>query len=193
MTSAFFTLPNMITISRIFLAPIIVVLLISPFGVNTLVTAAVFLFAAATDWLDGRLARRYNQVTTLGTLLDPVADKLLVMAALVALASMQKVPALVVVALVGRDLVVSGIRQMAAARGTVIAAGNLGKYKTALEMAAIVLLMVSIEHQFVDPALVVGIRPSLLMLLGALILAIVSGASYLSVLLKIARAPELSD
>jgi len=106
---------------------------------------------------------------------------------------MQKVPALVVVALVGRDLVVSGIRQMAAARGTVIAAGNLGKYKTALEMAAIVLLMVSIEHQFVDPALVVGIRPSLLMLLGALILAIVSGASYLSVLLKIARAPELSD
>ena len=150
MRSVFLTAPNLITLFRIFLTPIIVVLLISPFGVNALITAAVFLLAAATDWLDGRLARRYKQVTALGTLLDPIADKLLVMAALVSLVSLQKVPGLVVVALVGRDLVVSGIRQMAANKGVVMAPGNYGKCKTVLEMAAIVLVMVSIEYESID-------------------------------------------
>jgi len=191
--SVFLTAPNLITLFRIFLAPIIVVLLISPLGVNALITAAVFLLAAGTDWLDGRLARRYKQVTALGTLLDPIADKLLVMAALVSLVSLQKVPGLVVVALVGRDLVVSGIRQMAATKGVVMAAGSYGKCKTVLEMAAIVLVMISIEYEFIDPVLFVGIRPSLLMLLCALILAIVSAGSYLSVLLTIARDRNLSD
>lgn len=193
MRSVFLTAPNLITLFRIFLAPIIVVLLISPLGVNALITAAVFLLAAGTDWLDGRLARRYKQVTALGTLLDPIADKLLVMAALVSLVSLQKVPGLVVVALVGRDLVVSGIRQMAATKGVVMAAGSYGKCKTVLEMAAIVLVMISIEYEFIDPVLFVGIRPSLLMLLCALILAIVSAGSYLSVLLTIARDRNLSD
>ena len=183
MPSVFFTAPNLITLFRIFLVPIIVVLLISPFKVSALITVAVFLVAAASDWLDGRIARRYNQVTALGALLDPIADKLLIMAALVSLVSLEKVPAWIVVALVGRDLAVSGIRQIAAANGNVIRAGRAGKYKTAIEMAAVVLVMVSIDYQFVDPVVFGQVRLSHLMLSAAVVLAVISAASYMSGLL----------
>jgi len=190
MGSVFLTAPNLITLFRIFLVPILVALLISPLRVTIFLTVGVFLVAAATDWVDGRIARRYNQVTALGALLDPIADKLLIMAALVSLASLQKVPAWVVVALIGRDFAVSGIRQISAQRGTVIPAGVLGKYKTALEMIAVVLVMVSIDYPAVDPELFWQIKPSLIVLVAALVLALISAGHYLSRLLAKTRRKE---
>ena len=183
MRSIFFTAPNLITLFRIFLAPIIVVLLISPFKVSAFITVVVFLVAAGSDWLDGRIARRYNQVTPLGTLLDPIADKILVMAALISLVSLQKVPAWIVVALVARDIAVSGMRQMGAVKGDVMPASTAAKYKTAFQMAAVVLAILSIDIQWVDPVVFCGLRLSLLILLAALLLALWSAGSYLSRLL----------
>lgn len=191
MSSPFLTLPNLITLFRILLVPIIVVLLISPFKVSSLVTVIVFLVAAGSDWLDGRIARRYNQVSALGALLDPIADKLLIMAALISLVSLGRVPAWIVVSLVGRDLVVSGIRQMGAVRGDVIPPSKAGKYKTAMEMISVVLVMVSIDYACVDPVLLLGLRTSVFILLVALVLAVISAASYLSHLLT-RMGPETS-
>ena len=183
MRSVFLTAPNLITLFRIFLAPIVVVLLISPFKVSAFITVAVFLVAAGSDWLDGRIARRYNQITALGTLLDPIADKILVMAALISLVSLDKVPAWIVVALVGRDIAVSGIRQMRAFKGDIMPASAAAKYKTAIEMAAVVLAILSIDIPWIDPIVFYGLRLSVLILFAALLLALLSAGSYLSRLL----------
>jgi len=191
--SGFLTAPNLITLFRIFLAPIIVVLLISPFRVSAFITVIVFLVAAGSDWLDGRIARHYNQVTALGTLLDPIADKILVMAALISLVSLQKVPAWIVVALVARDIAVSGIRQMGAVKGDVMPASIAAKYKTAIEMAAVVLVILSIDIQWVDPVVFCGLRLSLLILFAALLLALFSAGMYLSRLLANTEAQDKKD
>ena len=193
MRSVFLTAPNLITLFRIFLAPIVVVLLISPFNVSAFITVAVFLVAAGSDWLDGRIARRYNQITALGTLLDPIADKILVMAALISLVSLEKVPAWIVVALVARDIAVSGIRQMRAVKGDVMPASVAAKYKTAIEMAAVVLAILSIDIQWVDPIVFCGLRLSLLILFAALLLALFSAGSYLSQLLADTDTQETED
>ena len=193
MHPTFFTVPNMITLFRIFLAPIIVVLLISPLRVSAFVTVAVFLIAAGSDWLDGRIARRYNQITALGTLLDPIADKILVMGALISLVSLQKVPAWIVVALVARDIAVSGIRQMGAVKGDVIPPSRLAKCKTAMEMGAVVLAILSIDIKWIDPVVFLNLRVSLVALLLALLLALWSAGSYLSRLLVNAQTHEADD
>jgi CDP-diacylglycerol--glycerol-3-phosphate 3-phosphatidyltransferase len=107
----------------------------------------IFLLAAATDLLDGFLARRWGQVTTIGTLLDPIADKLLVSAALVALVQVRVVPGWLVVLLIGREFAVSGLRSIAAIEGYTIKASELGKTKTFFQVLAISLLMIGIHHQ----------------------------------------------
>jgi len=193
MRPTFFTVPNIITLFRIFLAPIIVVLLISPLRVSAFVTVAVFLIAAGSDWLDGRIARRYNQITALGTLLDPIADKILVMGALISLVSLRKVPAWIVVALVARDIAVSGIRQMGAVKGDVIPSSRLAKCKTAMEMGAVVLAILSIDVQWIDPAVFPNLKVSLLALLLALLLTLWSAGSYLSRLLANAQTKGTDD
>ena len=146
-------LPNTLTLGRIFLIPLLVVVLLTNsegrmlFGVGReLVGAVIFVLAACTDWLDGYLARRRAQVTTLGQLMDPLADKLLVTAALVSLVQLGSAPAWMVAIILGRELGVTVLRSIAYSRGITMAASWLGKVKMVAEVVAIVLLILGREH-----------------------------------------------
>lgn len=134
-------LPNSLTAIRIFLVPLLVVVLLTRFEGKELVGAAIFGIASLTDWLDGYFARRRKQVTTLGQLLDPLADKLLITAALVSLVQMDLAPAWMVAVIIGRELLVTGLRSIAHSRGVTIAASPLGKLKMASQVVAILLLI----------------------------------------------------
>ncbi|MBF0170611.1 MAG: CDP-diacylglycerol--glycerol-3-phosphate 3-phosphatidyltransferase [Nitrospinae bacterium] len=141
-------LPNKITLFRIFLVPLIIVFLISPSLWSCVVAAMIFGLAAFTDWLDGHLARVTDQVTLLGKLLDPIADKLLIVAALVPLVELGRVSAWVVVMIIGREFAVSGLRMIASAQGIHIAAGATGKYKMVAEVTAILFLILDFNVVF---------------------------------------------
>ena len=163
-------LPNALTLSRIFLVPLLVVVLLTPPWTTLwvkdrvqgsaslewladvvewlshwreLVAVFIFLIAAATDWLDGFVARRRGQVTTLGKMLDPIADKLLTVSVFIALVELKLAPAWMVVVIVGREFVVSGMRSIAASRGVIIAASPWGKGKTISQVVAIALLLLT--------------------------------------------------
>jgi CDP-diacylglycerol---glycerol-3-phosphate 3-phosphatidyltransferase len=147
--------PNLLTLIRIFLVPLVVAALVQQnlrleignklLVANDLFALTVFLAAAFTDILDGYLARRWKQVTTVGTLLDPVADKLLVSAALIALVEIRLLPGWMVILIIGREFAVSGLRSIAAAEGYTIKAGELGKSKMMLQVIGITLVMLSIR------------------------------------------------
>ncbi len=155
-------LPNSLTIARIFFVPLLVAALVEEnvtvhvFGVtvtNEWLALAIFLIAAATDLLDGYLARKWGQVTTIGTLLDPIADKLLVSAALISLVQVHAVPGWMVILIVGREFAISGLRSIAAAEGYTIRASDLGKTKMVAQVTAISFLLISIHHPtLVEPA-----------------------------------------
>ena len=140
-TESVVNLPIKLTLARIFLVPLLMVFLISFSRVNALIAAGIFIAAALTDWLDGLIARKRNQVTTLGQLLDPVADKLLVAAALISLVQIDKLPAWMVVILIGREFAVTGLRGIAASVGIIVPASDLAKYKAATQYVAITLLI----------------------------------------------------
>ena len=146
-------LPNALTVGRIFLVPLLVVVLLTKFegrlilGVRKeLVGAAIFGVASLTDVLDGYLARRRKQITTLGQLMDPLADKLLITAALVSLVQMDLAPAWMVAVILGREFAVTLLRSIAHARGMVIPASNLGKIKMIAEVVAVLLLILGGEQ-----------------------------------------------
>ncbi|MDZ7638338.1 MAG: CDP-diacylglycerol--glycerol-3-phosphate 3-phosphatidyltransferase [Bryobacterales bacterium] len=157
------TIPNFLTILRIFFVPLLVALLVQEnLGItlwgyefsNQSAALAVFLVAGLTDLLDGYLARRWKQVTTVGTLLDPIADKLLISSALIALVQVSAVPAWMVIVVVGREFAVTGLRSIAAAEGFTIQASELGKSKMVSQILAVVLLILGVQHeQFRWPAL----------------------------------------
>ncbi len=134
-------LPITLTLLRIFFVPLLVVLLLTKGRNMDLWAVSVFLLAAATDLLDGFLARRRAQVTTLGILLDPIADKLLTSAAFISLVELGFVPAWMVVIIVGREFAVSGLRAIASAEGFVLEASELGKTKMVLQVVAITVLV----------------------------------------------------
>ncbi|MDH4083028.1 MAG: CDP-diacylglycerol--glycerol-3-phosphate 3-phosphatidyltransferase [Nitrospira sp.] len=133
--------PNVLTLARILLIPVFIILFVHPTPEQSLAAAIVFAVAAVTDMLDGYIARRTGQVTKLGKLLDPIADKLLVLSALILLMNVERVSALVVLLIVGRELAVTGIRAIAAGEGMIIPAETTGKYKMALQVVAIILLI----------------------------------------------------
>jgi CDP-diacylglycerol--glycerol-3-phosphate 3-phosphatidyltransferase len=133
--------PNVLTLARILLIPVFIILFVHPTPDQSLAAAIVFAVAAVTDMLDGYIARRTGQVTKLGKLLDPIADKLLVLSALILLMNVERVRALVVLLIVGRELAVTGIRAIAAGEGMIIPAETTGKYKMALQVVAIILLI----------------------------------------------------
>jgi CDP-diacylglycerol--glycerol-3-phosphate 3-phosphatidyltransferase len=135
-------IPNVLTVLRIVAVPVIVVALLDETPNGDALAAAVFTLAAVTDGLDGYIARRRQEVTTFGKLMDPLADKLLVVAALIALVSLDRLAAWVAMVIIARELAVTGLRSLAAERGVVIAASWLGKVKTALQVAAIVALII---------------------------------------------------
>jgi len=133
--------PNALTLLRIFLVPLLVVLLLTKMPAREYLALGVFLTAAATDWVDGYWARKYHKVTTLGMLLDPIADKLLVSAALISLVDLQEADAWAVCLIIGREFAVSGLRSIAASNGTVIQASKLGKWKMAAQVVGISLMI----------------------------------------------------
>ncbi|HEY6974482.1 MAG TPA: CDP-diacylglycerol--glycerol-3-phosphate 3-phosphatidyltransferase [Nitrospiraceae bacterium] len=133
--------PNLLTLTRILLIPVFVVLFATPDPHRSIIAAIVFAVAAVTDLLDGYLARRSGQVTKLGKLLDPIADKLLVLSALILLVNVDRVSALVAILIIAREVAVTGIRAIAATEGMIIEAETTGKYKMALQVIAIVLLI----------------------------------------------------
>ena len=134
-------LPIALTLFRIVVVPLIIVFVISSDRVRVLIAAVIFVAASLTDWLDGRLARRRNQVTQFGTLLDPVADKLLVAAALVALVQVDMIGAWVAMVIIGRELAVTGLRGVALSMGVIVPASGLGKIKTVSQYVAITFLI----------------------------------------------------
>ena len=134
-------LPNKITISRILLIPIFMIVLYLPIPYREIIALAIFVIAAATDGIDGHIARSRNLVTNFGKFLDPLADKLLVTAALVALVGMQRIPSWIVTVIIAREFAVTGIRLLAVGEGRVIAASMLGKIKTVTQIISIGLLL----------------------------------------------------
>lgn len=172
--------PNILTVMRILAVPFFVFLLTDPSPQSRLWATAIFLLASFTDWLDGYLARIYKAESILGTLLDPLADKVLVTAALVMLAAEGgelRVPAWLVVIILARDLLVSGLRSLAAVQGIVVAASRAAKHKTAWTMVAIVFLLVGQTYQIYGTEVnfhVVG----MIVLWGAVVLSVASGLDY---------------
>jgi len=138
-------LPNLLTISRIVMIPLMAVLLLYDSLTAALIAGVIFIIATITDWLDGYLARKYEQVSDLGALLDPLADKLLITTALVMLIPLGRVPAWVVAVIIGREMAITGLRAIAAEKGVVIPAGWLGKYKTSFQCAALIPLILHFE------------------------------------------------
>ncbi len=136
-------LPNSLTLFRIFLVPFLVVVLLTKY--SNYLGLGIFLVAAATDFFDGYFARRMNKTTRLGTLLDPIADKLLMSAAFISLIELGLARAWMVVIIIGREFAVSGLRSIAATQGVTIAASPLGKTKTVAQVVAIALLIVGYE------------------------------------------------
>ena len=145
-------LPNALTVSRIFLVPLLLAVLLprNLFPYKELWASAIVLVAAATDTLDGYLARRRGQITTLGMLLDPVADKLLVSAAFISLVELRAVPAWMAVVIIGREFAVSGLRSIAAAQGYMIQASDLGKAKMVSQIIAVVLKLLGMRYRPLD-------------------------------------------
>src|SRR6476646_5700613 len=148
-------LPNALTILRIFFVPLLVAALVQEkvgfqLGdvrvTNEWLALAIFLAAAATDLLDGYLARRWKQVTTIGTLLDPIADKLLISAALISLVQVRTLPGWMAILIIGREFAVSGLRSIAAAEGYTIKASDLGKTKMFFQVVAISCMLISVRH-----------------------------------------------
>jgi CDP-diacylglycerol--glycerol-3-phosphate 3-phosphatidyltransferase len=133
--------PNVLTVLRILAVPVLVVALLDGTPNGDLLAAVVFAIASLTDAVDGYLARSRNWVTTFGKLMDPIADKLLIIAALMALVSLNRVAAWVAMVIISREFVVTGLRLAAAQQGVVIPAGTLGKAKTVVQVAAIFALI----------------------------------------------------
>jgi CDP-diacylglycerol--glycerol-3-phosphate 3-phosphatidyltransferase len=173
-------IPNLLTLLRIFVVPLLVAALVqenvklrvNQFVItNELLALAIFLFAAGTDLLDGYLARRWKQVTTIGTLLDPIADKLLISAALISLVQVKAVAGWMVILIIGREFAVSGLRSIAAAEGYTIKASELGKTKMVMQVLAISLLLLSVRHNGLA-------RPAMLCMWGVVLFAVLSAADY---------------
>lgn len=178
-------LPNRLTLSRIMMIPIFILLLSLPLDWGTwdigaadlpiahFIAALIFIIAAGTDWIDGYYARKFNLVTNLGKFMDPLADKLLVSAALILLIEMGLAPAWVVIIIISREFAVTGLRLVAAGEGIVLAAGKMGKLKTATQMIAIAVLLL---HNF--PFAYIDFPFGIIMLYIALFFTVVSGIDY---------------
>ena len=146
-------LPNTLTVIRIFLVPLLVVVLLTKFegravaGIHVeFVAAAIFGLASLTDWLDGYLARRRQQITWVGQVLDPIADKLLISATLVSLVQLELAPAWMVAVIIGREFAVTGLRSLAFTRGLIVPASPLGKLKMVTQVVAVLLLLLGWER-----------------------------------------------
>lgn len=176
--------PNILTLFRIACIPLMVVLLLSPSRESCFWAAWIFALASVTDWLDGHLARRMGIETVFGKFLDPIADKLIVMAALIMILPYDRVPAWMVLVILSREIVITGLRGIASSEGIVIQASDLGKYKTIFQLTAIIGLLLHYEYRWffgIDhPLVVVSMHNAGLFFLWiAMALTVWSGLDYL--------------
>lgn len=167
-------LANKITLFRVILVPIFMVVLYSDLQYSNYIAALIFIFASLTDTLDGYIARSRNLVTNFGKFVDPLADKILVSAALISLVGLGKIPAWVVVVIIAREFTITGFRILAASEGITIAASSLGKFKTITQLLAISLLLL---NNF--PFNIINIPMDMIMLYTSLFFTIVSGIDYI--------------
>lgn len=167
-------LANKLTIARIFLVPIFMIVLLNKIKYGMYIAAFIFTVAAVTDTLDGYIARSRNQITKLGKFMDPLADKLLVTAALVSLVQMGKLSAWVVVVIISREYTISILRAVAASEGIVIAASWWGKLKTSAQIVAIIAILIDNY-----PFSLINIPFSTIALWVAVILTVYSGFDYI--------------
>ena len=166
-------LPNTITLIRIAMIPLIMLFLLLPIPGKYLISAIIFVVAAATDGVDGHIARSRNLVTTLGKFLDPLADKLLILATLICLLALDKAGAVAIILILTRELVITGLRAIASDKGVVIAASYFGKFKTVSQIVAITYILLA--GQFTALPEVLGT----VLLWIAVIITVLSGADYL--------------
>ena len=139
--------PNKLTVARMIIVPFLVVFLLSGLGgdANRYISLILFVVASITDWFDGHLARKNNLVTNFGKFMDPLADKLLVCSAMICMIELTRLPAWVVIIIIGREFIISGFRLIAAENGIVIAANYWGKFKTVSQMIMIILLILHFD------------------------------------------------
>ena len=192
-------LPNAITATRIFLVPLLVVVLLTNFegrlifGVRKeLIGALIFALASITDWLDGYLARRRKQVTALGQIIDPIADKLLTSAAFVSLIQMGLAPAWMVAIIIGREFAVTALRSIAYARGVVIPASPLGKVKMVAQVVAILALILG-QEEFLQPLGWLGYAALWVVVVAALVSAIDYYRRFNRIPSKVAEFPRVEE
>ena len=165
--------PIIMTLLRIAVVPVIVILMLLQPKSWPLICWFLFVVASITDWLDGYLARKLNSVSEWGKLLDPIADKVLVSSVLILFIPLRQIEAIAVIFLINRDMIIGGIRSMAAAKGQILAAGTLGKWKTTVQMIAIPSLFLGIDYNFL-PFQEVGYWGLWL----SVVLSLVSGLEY---------------
>jgi CDP-diacylglycerol--glycerol-3-phosphate 3-phosphatidyltransferase len=173
-------LPNTLSTIRLVLIPAVVICLYFPGRLESFLAALFFGLAAITDLLDGFYARRYKVVTPLGKFLDPLADKLLVSATMIMLVALGRIPAWIVILIVGREMAVTGLRGIAVIEGKVIEASSLGKYKTIFQSVALICLSLHYRYLKVDFHAV-----GMIFLWGALILTMWSGWVYFRMIKRI--------
>ncbi|MDU0457242.1 MAG: CDP-diacylglycerol--glycerol-3-phosphate 3-phosphatidyltransferase [Geobacteraceae bacterium] len=189
-SSQILNLPNMLTMMRIAAIPLLAALLMSPSKTSGFWAAAVFAIASITDWLDGYLARRMGIVTVFGKFLDPIADKLIVMAAMVMILPFGRVPAWMVLVILGREMIITGLRGIASSEGIVIQASDLGKFKTIFQIVAILGLVLHYDYNWffgvAHPLLTVNMHNiGMFYLWIATILTIWSGVDYLARFIRV--------
>ena len=183
-------LPNILTMTRIAAIPLMAALLMSPSQPAGFWAAAVFSLASITDWLDGYLARRMGIVTIFGKFLDPIADKLIVMAALIMILPFGRVPAWMVLVILGREIIITGLRGIASSEGIVIQASDLGKFKTIFQIVAIIGLLLHYDYNWLfgieHPLLQVNMHNvGMFFLWIATLLTVWSGVDYLARFIRI--------
>ena len=142
-------LPNKLTLFRVVLIPFFVFFLLAPYfeGYGNYIAVAIFIVASITDFLDGKIARKYNLVTNFGKFMDPLADKLLVCSALICLIQLELITAWVLIIIIAREVIISGFRLVASDNGVVIAASYWGKFKTAFQLLTVIVLILNIPNK----------------------------------------------
>lgn len=182
--------PNILTMFRVACIPLMVVLLFSSSRESCFWAAWIFAIASATDWIDGHLARRMGIETVFGKFLDPIADKLIVTAALIMILPFNRVPAWMVFVILAREIVITGLRSIASSEGIVIQASDLGKYKTIFQLTAIIGLLLHYDYNWffgiAHPLLTVNMHNAGMFFLWiAFVLTVWSGVDYLARFIKV--------
>jgi CDP-diacylglycerol--glycerol-3-phosphate 3-phosphatidyltransferase len=179
-STEFWNLPNVLTVSRIFLVPVLIVVLLTKFPEKELIGLSIFLLAAITDALDGYLARKRSQITSLGALLDPMADKLLTSAAFISLVELGMAPAWMVSIIIGREFAVTGLRSISSQRGFTMSASNLGKVKMIFQVVTIAVMIggPKIFALIIRNGAELAKKFGVLLLWGVMLFAVISMAEY---------------